>query len=78
MYGAINMGRVSPNGFSLIARSKITSVEDGTKSLPYSQEVYIEDDGLIHFDHVPNSSYPIKIWALTRGRKSREIVDYEM
>lgn len=78
MYGAINMGRVSPNGFSLIARSKITSVEDGTKSLPYSQEVYIEDDGLIRFDHTPNSSYPIKIWALTRGKKSREIVDYEM
>ena len=78
MYGAINMGRVSPNGFALIARSNINSVEEGTKSLPYSQEVYIDSDGIFTFDHSPNTSYPLKVWALSKGKKTREIVDYIM
>ena len=78
MFGAINMGRVSPNTFSMLTRANIKTVEDTTKSLPYSQKEYIDENGIFEFEHSPNTSYPIKIWELSKGKKSREIIDYEM
>ena len=78
MYGAIDMGRVSPNTFALLSRSNITTVEDSTKSIPNTETKYVEDDGIIHLEHELNTSYPIRIWKLQRGIKSNEIVDYEL
>ena len=48
MYGAIDMGRVSPNTFALLSRSNITTVEDSFKSIPNTETKYIEDDGIIY------------------------------
>ena len=78
MYGAIDMGRVSPNTFALLSRSNITTVEDSSKSIPNTETKYVEDDGIIYLEHELNTSYPIRIWKLQRGIKSNEIVDYEL
>lgn len=77
MYGALNLGRVSPNGFALLSRCQISTTEGGTKALPYSQTTYTED-GSVTLDYSPNTSYPMRIWALSKGKKSREIVDYNL
>lgn len=77
LYGALDMGRVSPNGFSLIARSNINSVEMGTKSLPHSERLYVED-GTITPEYTIDFSYPLKVWKLKKGIKVNEIVDYQI
>lgn len=78
MYGAIDMGRVSPNGFAMIARSHIHSTEDGVKSIPNTEQAYVGDDGKLDLEHEPNTSYPLRIWLMERGIKSSEIIDYEI
>lgn len=78
IYGAIDMGRVSPNGFALISRSNINSTEDGVKSIPHSERVYVGDDGILKLQYEMNTSYPLRVWLLKQGIKSSEIVDYEI
>lgn len=78
IYGAIDMGRVSPNGFALISRSNINSTEDGIKSIPHSERVYVGDDGVLTLEYEMNTSYPLRVWLLKQGIKSSEIVDYDI
>ena len=78
IYGAIDMGRVSPNGFALLSRSNINTTEDGVKSIPHSERLYVEDDGALTLQYEMNTSYPLKVWKLQKGIKQSEIVDYDI
>lgn len=78
MQGALDMGRVSPNGFALLSRCNIVTTENGIKSIPISEELYADDSGAIELSQIPNTSYPMRIWLLEKGVRQSEIIDYDM